>query len=111
MVEKQKVETPSTTSHRKDFLMKKALNLNWMTPEAKVVLLALILYEKTEEEISIVELDEMCQMTLSDADIGAIFLRNSLDLPTMVKYELTSKINVGKDASVIKLSEDWKLNV
>ena len=63
----------------------------------------------TERKVSIEELDEVCQMTLSDVDIAAIYLRNSLDIPTMKRYGLTHRININQNPAFIELSEDWKL--
>ncbi len=95
--------------HRIDALLKKAMNINFLTPEAKCLLLCLIITENTEHSIPITVVDEICKLTLADVDIAAIQLKNSLDEHTMSMFGLTSRINVSKDDNSVLLSKDWRL--
>lgn len=96
-------------SPRIEEMIQKAWSLNFLTPEAKLVILAIILSGNTQKEYRLQDIDNMCKVTLADIDIGCMFLRNSIDLPTMKRFGITSRINISKDVGKVQLSKDWSL--
>jgi hypothetical protein len=101
----------TTMSQARAEMIQKCMKMGHLLPEAKLVLLTLLLLDLQNQEVSIILLDKYMNCTVADVDVGSMYLRNTLDLPTMKKYGLnTAKINISSNPSTILLSKDWRID-